>query len=66
MRITNKDGILPFCLVCLDFLLLLHSVVANPATVFIAILGRVVDQAIVGLVVLAVPIAQKCYHIQGV
>lgn len=43
MRITNKDGILPFCLVCLDFLLLLHSVVANPSTVFIAILGRVVD-----------------------
>lgn len=47
MRITNKDGILPFCLsawilrVSIMFASALFT--ANPATVFIAILGRVVD-----------------------
>lgn len=43
---TNKVRILPNLSVCLNFLVLiffLHSS-ANPATVFIAILGRVVDE----------------------
>lgn len=69
MRVTNKDCILPFCLVCLDFsvsILFCFSTLSllTLLPVFIAILRSVVDRTM--LVVLAVSVAQKCCHAQGV